>query len=141
VPSVPLPAITQVDKMSHGGHVPVDTPQSGAPHVEGFVEPGFQKVADAFVENFRIGGETGAACAVYLGGGPVGDLWAGASERGPWTRGTRSVMFSVSKGITAVLLLMVVERGNVDLDAPVAGLLGSPNPPRRAPNAARSESL
>ena len=46
----------------------VDTPHSRATHVEGFVEPGFEKVADAFVENFRVGGETGSACAVYLGG-------------------------------------------------------------------------
>jgi CubicO group peptidase (beta-lactamase class C family) len=98
----------------------VHTPQSGAVQVDGFVEPGFEKVAGAFVENFTIGGDTGAACAVYLAGAPVVDLWAGASERGPWTRGTRSVMFSVSKGITTVLVLMAAERGDLDLDAPVA---------------------
>ena len=116
--------------MTHGGHEPVvHTPLSKATQVEGFVEPGFEKVADAFVENFPIGGDTGAACAVYRRGAPVVDLWAGASERGPWTRGTRSVMFSVSKGITTVLLLMAVERGDLDLDAPVASYFrSSPQP-------------
>ncbi len=90
------------------------------PQVEGIVEPGFEKVADAFAENFTDRGDSGAACAVYLGGVPVVDLWAGTTARGPWTRDTTSVLFSVSKGVLTVLLLMAVERGQLDLDAPVA---------------------
>ena len=48
------------------------------------------------------------------------DLWAGDSGRGPWTRDTRSVLFSVSKGVTTVCLLMAAEEGHLVLHAPVA---------------------
>ncbi|HEV7189041.1 MAG TPA: serine hydrolase domain-containing protein [Blastococcus sp.] len=88
--------------------------------VQGAVEPGFEPVADAFRDNFRERGDTGAACSVYAGGRPVVDIWAGRSERGPWQRNTRSTVFSTSKGVLTVCLLMAVERGLLDLDAPVA---------------------
>jgi CubicO group peptidase (beta-lactamase class C family) len=88
--------------------------------IEGTVAVGFEKVADAFDQNFRQRGDTGAACAVYSGGVPVVDLWAGEAKGRPWTRDTRSVVFSVSKGVTTICLLMAVEAGFIDLDAPMA---------------------
>src|SRR3954451_5340368 len=87
---------------------------------DGYVAAGFGKVADAFAENFAERGDTGAACTVYLDGELVVDLWRGSSGGGTFTRNTRSVMFSVSKGITAICLLMAAEEGRLDLDAPVA---------------------
>jgi CubicO group peptidase (beta-lactamase class C family) len=84
------------------------------------VATGFGPVADAFFENFTEHGDTGAACSVYLRGEPVVDLWAGDTGRGPWTRDTRSVVFSVSKGVTTICLLMAVEDGLIELDDPVA---------------------
>src|SRR3954453_22014224 len=87
---------------------------------DGYAATGFGKVADAFAENFAERGDTGAACTVYLDGELVVDLWRGSSGGGPFTRNTRSVMFSVSKGITAICLLMAAEEGLLDLDAPVA---------------------
>ena len=83
------------------------------------VATGFGPVADAFLENFTERGDTGAACSVYLNGELVVDLWAGETARGPWTRDTRSVLFSVSKGITSICILMAVEEGRMRLDAPV----------------------
>ncbi|SRR6266536_1513943 len=88
--------------------------------IEGLVTPGFEKVADAFTGNLRSRGDTAAACAVYADGQVVVDIWAGSTARGPWTRNTRSVLFSVSKGVTAICLLMACEAGLIDLDAPVA---------------------
>lgn len=88
--------------------------------IEGTVAVGFEKVADAFHGNFRQRGDTGAACAVYAGGVPVVDLWAGEASGRPWTRDTRSVVFSVSKGVTTICLLMAVEAGFIDLDRPMA---------------------
>lgn len=87
---------------------------------DGYVAEGFGKVADAFAENFAERGDTGAACTVYVDGELVVDLWGGSTGSGPFTRNTRSVMFSVSKGITAVCLLMAAEEGLLELDAPVA---------------------
>lgn len=85
--------------------------------IDGMVATGFEKVADAFAANFRDRGDTGAACCVYADGTPVVDVWAGEANGRPWTRETRSVLFSVSKGVTTVCLLMAVERGHLDLDA------------------------
>lgn len=91
-----------------------------APTIYGHVEPGFQRVADAFTQNFTERGDTGAACTVYLHGVPVVDLHAGAFRHGSWTADTRSILFSVSKGVTTICLLMAVEAGHLALDEPVA---------------------
>ncbi len=90
------------------------------PTIHGHVEPGFERVADAFTQNFTDRGDTGAACTVYLHGVPVVNLHAGATHNGPWTASTRSILFSVSKGITTICLLMAVEAGHLVLDEPVA---------------------
>ncbi|WP_158101558.1 serine hydrolase domain-containing protein [Streptomyces bobili] len=88
--------------------------------VEGHVSSGFAPIADAFADNFRHHGDTAASCVVYAQGEPVVDIWAGQTARGAWTPDARTVMFSVSKGVTTVCLLMAAERGLIDLDAPVA---------------------
>lgn len=87
--------------------------------IDGHVAPGFGKIADVFRENFAERGDTGAACAVYLEGELVVDLRGGTTHRGSWSPRTRSVVFSVSKGITAICLLMAVEQGLIRLDSPV----------------------
>jgi CubicO group peptidase (beta-lactamase class C family) len=91
-----------------------------APAVEGLVESGYEPVADAFTDNFRLRGDIAASCVVYASGTPVVDLWAGQTDRGTWTPDTRTVLFSVGKGVTTICLLMAAERGLLDLDAPVA---------------------
>lgn len=88
--------------------------------VEGHVSSGFEPIADAFADNFRHRGDTAASCVVYAQGAPVVDIWAGQTARDGWTPDARTVMFSVSKGVTTVCLLMAAERGLIDLDAPVA---------------------
>jgi CubicO group peptidase (beta-lactamase class C family) len=87
--------------------------------INGHAAEGFGPVVDAFRANFADRGDSGASCAVYLGGRVVVDVWAGESDRGPWARDTRSVVFSVSKGITTICLLMALEDGLLQLDAPV----------------------
>lgn len=90
-------------------------------NVTGDVAPGFGPVADAFKNNFDNHGDVGAACAVVTDGNAVVDLFAGnARPNTPWKRDTRSVVFSVSKGVSAICLLMASERGYLDLDLPVA---------------------
>lgn len=84
------------------------------------IEPGYGAIADEFVRNFEERGDTGAACTVYVDGAIVVDLWAGDTGSRPWQEGTKSVLFSVSKGILATCILMAVQEGAIDLDAPVA---------------------
>src|SRR5262249_41698174 len=89
----------------------------------GITAPGWEAVADAFVRNFELHGELGAACCVYLDGRPVVDLWGGTADRRngrPWDEDTVAVVFSVTKGATAICAHMLAERGELDLEAPVA---------------------
>lgn len=91
--------------------------------VGGFVAPGFEAVREAFVDNLRERGELGAAFAVTRGGEPVVDLWGGVADRAtgrPWQRDTLQVIFSGTKGLVALSLLMLVDRGVLEIDAPVA---------------------
>jgi CubicO group peptidase (beta-lactamase class C family) len=90
---------------------------------DGFSLPRFDRVREAFEANFRDHDEIGAAVAVALDGELVVDLWGGYQDAGrttPWSRDTIVNVWSIGKAITAICLLQLVERGLVDLDAPVA---------------------
>ena len=83
----------------------------------------FEGVVEAFLENYRVEDELGSAVAVTLDGKPVVDLWVGFANQArsrPWERDTLVCMMSVAKGITAVCFNMLLDRGLVELDAPVA---------------------
>jgi CubicO group peptidase (beta-lactamase class C family) len=91
--------------------------------IEGFVAPGFEGVAEAFAQNFAKDEELGAAFAVFQDGAPIVDLWGGLAHREtgkPWTRDTLQLVFSGSKGLLATMMLMLIDRGQLDLDAPVS---------------------
>ncbi|MEU6182556.1 serine hydrolase domain-containing protein [Streptomyces coeruleorubidus] len=90
--------------------------------VHGTVAEGFEPVRDAFVRNFAALGERGAAVAVYRDGQRVVDLRAGTKDvdgTEPWERGTAQVVRSATKGVAAAVLLLLHQRGQLDLDAPV----------------------
>jgi CubicO group peptidase (beta-lactamase class C family) len=91
--------------------------------VQGHVEDGWGKVADAFRANFEGNPrEVGAACCVYVGGRPVVDLWGGLADREanrPWDKDTIVTVASTTKGATAICAHLLVQRGELDLDAPV----------------------
>lgn len=89
--------------------------------IEGFTDPRFEAVADAFRLNFSDRNDRGAACAIMLNGQFVVDLWGGEAREGvPWERETLTPVFSVSKAVTAVAMLSAVDEGVLDLDEPVA---------------------
>lgn len=91
--------------------------------IGGGVEPGFEGVAEAFAGNFAEHGEVGAACAVYVGGRKVVDLWGGVADRDagtPYTEDSLQLVFSTTKGATAACANLLAQRGELDLDAPVA---------------------
>jgi CubicO group peptidase (beta-lactamase class C family) len=80
-------------------------------------------VRDAFSENFALGKEVGAAVAAWVDGELVVNLWGGvADEAGarPWQQDTLSTVLSGTKGLTSTCVHQLVERGELDLNAPVA---------------------
>lgn len=90
--------------------------------IQGRVDEGWGKVADVFAANFDERDELGAACCVYAGGRPVVDIWAGVADKRdgrPWVEDTVVLVFSTTKGITAICAHMLAEQGLLDLDAPV----------------------
>lgn len=95
-----------------------------APHpAEGRYADGFGPVARTFAAHLRTGREIGAAFSVFHRGRCVVDLWGGTAdvERSlPWTHETRAMVFSVTKGLSAMALAWLGERGVLDWDAPVA---------------------
>ncbi|MFF8435939.1 serine hydrolase domain-containing protein [Streptomyces bacillaris] len=98
-------------------------PIDQATRIHGHVAPGFEGVREEFARNFSERDEQGAAVAVTLDGELVVDLWGGTADptRGTgWDGDTRQMIFSGSKGILATALLLLVDRGVVDLDVPVS---------------------
>ena len=90
--------------------------------VNGTVAEGFEPVREAFVRNFETLGDRGAAVAVYRDGQKVVDLWGGTRDvdgTAPWERGSAQVVRSATKGVAAAVLLLLHQRGQLDLDAPV----------------------
>ncbi|MBI4941776.1 MAG: beta-lactamase family protein [Actinobacteria bacterium] len=96
---------------------------SDLPEVHGGAEDGFGAVVDAFVDNFRLRGDRGAGCTVFVDGRAVVDVWAGEQDSRssrPWQHGTAAALFSCSKGLLALIAYLLVQDGLLDLDRPVA---------------------
>ncbi|HEY3139668.1 MAG TPA: serine hydrolase domain-containing protein [Acidimicrobiales bacterium] len=90
--------------------------------IHGECDPRFESVRATFAAHFDQGQELGASVAVTLHGEPVVDLWAGdADETGrPWERDTIVNVWSTTKTMAATCLLVLADRGEIDLEAPVA---------------------
>jgi CubicO group peptidase (beta-lactamase class C family) len=91
--------------------------------IGGFVAPGFEEVRREFERNFAQRRELGAACAAYVEGERVVDLWGGvrdARDGSPWAQDTVVVLYSTSKGLSAMTLALAHARGWLDFDARVA---------------------
>jgi len=93
------------------------------PEVGGLVEPGFEGVRDAFAHNFVEHGEVGAGYALYVDGELVVDIWGGTADvkaGTPYTDDSLQLVFSTTKGATAACANLLAQRGELDVDAPVA---------------------
>ncbi len=99
------------------------TGADGPVDVNGTVADGFEPVREAFARNFAALGDRGAAVTVYRDGHRVVDLWAGTRDvdgTEPWRHGTAQIVRSATKGVAAAVVLLLAQRGLLDLDAPVA---------------------
>lgn len=90
---------------------------------EGWTAAGFEGVRDVFERNFAAGREIGAAFTCYHRGEPVVDLWGGVADEttgAPWREDTIVLVFSTTKGATAVCANRLAQEGLLDPEAPVA---------------------
>jgi CubicO group peptidase (beta-lactamase class C family) len=91
--------------------------------IQGSCNPKFHAVRQEFERNFRERGEVGASVCVTVRSQVVVHLWGGTArvDTGvPWTEDTVSLVFSSTKGATALCAHILASRGLLDLDAPVA---------------------
>jgi CubicO group peptidase (beta-lactamase class C family) len=90
--------------------------------LQGSVHPDFAAVARGLARQLGRGSRGGAALCVYHRGEKVVDIWGGVkdAEGTPWQADTMSVSFSTTKGVTATALHILVDRGLLDYDDPVA---------------------
>lgn len=91
--------------------------------IAGYVAPGLGPVAEEFELNFVERGELGAAFTAVRGNEPLVNLWGGIADRAsgqPYTADTLQILFSGTKGMVSACLLLLLQRGCLELDAPVA---------------------
>jgi len=91
-------------------------------NIDGIVEPGFEGVRDAFARNFEEHGDVGAGFCLHVEGRKVVDLWGGVADPDTgrlYDESTLQLVFSTTKGATAACAHLLVQRGLLDLDAPV----------------------
>lgn len=90
--------------------------------VNGEVAAGFEPIREAFAANLEQH-EVGAAVSVYQHGRKVVDLWGGffdAARTTPYDDRSLQLVFSTTKGITAMCVAICADRGLIDYDANVA---------------------
>jgi len=93
--------------------------------VQGSCAPRFEAVREEFERNLAERGDVGASVCVTVDGEPVVDLWGGLADPtggAPWERDTIGMVFSCTKGATALCAHLLAARGELDLDAPVTDL-------------------
>src|SRR5262245_40753421 len=91
--------------------------------VHGTCHPQFAAVRDALEKNLNNGEDIGSSAAVFIDGEPVVDIWGGfidETRTRPWERDTIVNNFSTTKTMTALCALVLADRGELEVDAPVA---------------------
>src|SRR5690349_3961404 len=94
-------------------------------HLHGVVKSGFERVREAFQDNFsdrHTCYEVGATFSAYVSGNPVVHLWGGHANKAKtkeWTEHTVVNIFSSTKGVAAACLALLNSRGQLDYEAKV----------------------
>lgn len=98
--------------------------------IHGFVLPGYELVLSTFKSHFVSNLEIGSSCAIFVNGDKVVDLWAGFSQVPskrkpnlpsiPWDADTLVNIYSSTKALTNMCVMVLVERGLVAYTSPVA---------------------
>jgi len=83
----------------------------------------FDPLRELFAAKLESGEDLGTSLAVHIDGEMVVDLWGGWADEArtvPWTENTITCVFSTTKTMTALAALVLVDHGELDLDANVA---------------------
>ncbi len=91
--------------------------------IHGTCDPRFAAVKMAFENNFREHDDLGASVAITLDGEFVVDLWGGHLDEArteEWQEDSLVNVWSSTKTMAAMSLLLLADRGDVDLYAPAA---------------------
>ena len=106
-------AVSRVRRFVEGEHMA---------EVHGTCDERFEGVRAALAANFDAGLDVGASAAVVLDGELVVDVWGGVidDDGTPWDRDTIINVYSTTKTMTALSALLLADRGELDVDAPVA---------------------
>jgi CubicO group peptidase (beta-lactamase class C family) len=83
----------------------------------------FDPMRELFAAKLESGEDLGASLVVNIDGEVVVDLWGGWADEArtvPWTENTITNVFSTTKTMTSFAALVLVDRGDLDLDANVA---------------------
>ena len=91
--------------------------------LSGYCDPRFAAIEEQLSKAIESGFDTGASVAIEYQGEMVVNLWGGYKDREktqPWLEDTIVNVFSTTKAITATCILQLVERGKLDLNAPVS---------------------
>jgi CubicO group peptidase (beta-lactamase class C family) len=92
-------------------------------NLHGFCDERFKAVSAALARNLDSGEELGASLVLDIDGDLVIDTWGGfcdEARRVPWSEHTITNVWSSTKTVTSLAALMLVDRGELDVDAPVA---------------------
>jgi CubicO group peptidase (beta-lactamase class C family) len=90
-----------------------------SPAVEGHVTQQFERVHQAFADNFSRRRELGGACCAFVRGEKVVDLWGGIRNKQtsePWEQDTMVIVYSATKGLAAMTLAIAHSRGWLDYE-------------------------
>jgi len=91
--------------------------------IYGSYDPRFSSLAEMLSANVDSGADVGASVAVTLDGEMIVDIWAGwtdESKRHPWQADTITNVWSSTKTVTSLAALVLVDRGELDVNKPVA---------------------
>ena len=89
--------------------------------VGGHCVPAFEPLRDLFATHLAEGREAGASLCLVRDGEVLVDLWGGTARPGvAWEEDTLVQVWSTTKTMAALTVLILADRGVLDLDAPVA---------------------
>ncbi|MGB3626834.1 MAG: serine hydrolase domain-containing protein [Henriciella sp.] len=91
--------------------------------VQGSCDPKVAELKEEFERNFAERGEAGASVCLSVNGETLVDLWGGVADKAsgdPWREDTVSIIFSCTKAATALCAHILIDRGQLELQAPVS---------------------
>ena len=91
--------------------------------ISGHCDPNFTEIKKIFTQSFDSGHETGASVAIEYKGRTIVDLFGGhtdAAKKNSWKENTLVNVFSVTKGVTAACVAMLIDQGKLDVNSKVS---------------------